>query len=184
MSRSLFTRPAFELLVMYARYHRDQRNITTHLVGVPMVAFGMAMLLSRSTLQLGDAVMTPAWLAFGALALWTLSRGEPALGVATTLVTAVLVGAAHGLNVLPYAPWLALGLALVVLGCIVQYVGHYYEGRRQALADDPTRLLVGPMFVVLEMLARAGFCRELTARVEQAAGPTMLRDLAQPLARG
>ena len=44
-------------------------------------------------------------------------------------------------------------------------------------------LLVGPMFVVLEMLAPLGLFRGLMADIERHAGPTFIRDLAHPVAR-
>ena len=183
MPRHSLARPAFDLLVRYARYHRDRRNISTHLVGVPMIVFASAVLLSRATLQLGGVKTSFAWVAFAALWLWTLSRGQLLLGLATTLFTAALVWAAHGLGDLTPATSLTLGAGLFTLGWFIQFIGHYYEGRKPAFADDLVGLLVAPMFVVLELLAMAGLCRPLMARIEQAAGPTMLRDLAQPLAR-
>lgn len=183
MPRLSFMRPALELLVRYARYHRDPRNITTHLVGVPMVVFATAVLLSRATLQLGGLKTTLAWVAFAALWAWTLSRGQFLLGVATTLFTAALAWAAHGIVDLTPSSWLALGLGLLLVGWAAQSIGHYYEGRKPAFADDFAGWLVAPMFVVLELLAMAGLCRPLLARIEQAAGTPTLRDLAQPLAR-
>ena len=44
-------RPALTLLTQYATYHRDRRNIQTHLVGVPMI---VPMLLVS-----GDSVHWP-----------------------------------------------------------------------------------------------------------------------------
>jgi uncharacterized membrane protein YGL010W len=61
-------------------------------------------------------------------------------------------------------------------------VGHYYEGRKPAFADDVVGLLVGPMFVVMEMLAMLGLFKGLIARIEAQAGPTLIRDLAHPTA--
>jgi uncharacterized membrane protein YGL010W len=66
---------------------------------------------------------------------------------------------------------------------VIQFVGHYYEGRKPAFVDDLVGLFVAPMFVLLEMLAPAGFFRSLMAEVERRAGPTMLRDLAHPATR-
>ena len=183
MPTASFTRPALDLLVQYARYHRDRRNIATHLAGVPMIVFAAAVLLARASVELGGVKTTLAWIALAALSLWTLSRGQWALGLATTLFTAALVWAAHGLAGVSTFTWLSVGLGVFVLGWVIQFVGHYYEGRKPAFADDLVGLFVGPMFVVLELLAMAGLCRTLLAQVEQAAGPTVLRDLAQPLAR-
>ena len=39
-------RPALTLLTQYATYHRDRRNIQTHLVGVPIIVFAIGVLLS------------------------------------------------------------------------------------------------------------------------------------------
>jgi uncharacterized membrane protein YGL010W len=66
---------------------------------------------------------------------------------------------------------------------LIQFVGHYYEGRKPAFADDIVGLLVGPMFVVLEMLAALGLFKGLMADIERHAGPTHLRDLAHPATR-
>jgi uncharacterized membrane protein YGL010W len=66
------------------------------------------------------------------------------------------------------------------VGWLIQFVGHYYEGRKPAAADDLVGLLVGPMFVVLEMLAPLGLFKDLMADIERVAGPTHLRDLAHP----
>jgi len=35
---------------------------------------------------------------------------------------------------------------------MIQFVGHWYEGRKPAFVDDIIGLLVGPMFVVAEAL--------------------------------
>ena len=48
-------RTATELLAQYAEYHRDRRNIVSHFVGVPMIVFGVGVLLARPTLATGGA---------------------------------------------------------------------------------------------------------------------------------
>ena len=42
-------RPALTLLTQYATYHRDRRNIQTHLVGVPIIVFAIGVLLFAIT---------------------------------------------------------------------------------------------------------------------------------------
>jgi uncharacterized membrane protein YGL010W len=37
-----------------------------------------------------------------------------------------------------------------VVGWVIQFVGHYYEGRKPAFVDDITGLIIGPLFVVAE----------------------------------
>lgn len=176
-------RSAVDLLKQYAEYHRDQRNILTHFVGVPMIVFAVGVLLSRPTLVLGGLALTPAWLLFALVAVWYLTRGHLGIGLATALGTGVLLMLAHRVNGGSVVQWLGWGVGFFVVGWIIQFIGHYYEGRKPAFADDMVGLLVGPMFVVLEMLAPLGLFKGLLATIERHAGPTFVRDLAHPATR-
>lgn len=173
-------RPAIDLLKQYAEYHRDRRNIVTHFFGVPMIVFAVGVLLAVPAFSVGGWLLTPAWVVFGLVALWYLTRGEPALGAAVTLAVFGLLVLAHRASAGSMGQWLAWGVGSFVVGWIIQFIGHYYEGRKPAFVDDLVGLLVGPMFVVAEWLFAAGWGRGLLAEIEQRAGPTMLRDLAQP----
>jgi len=176
-------RSATELLNQYAEYHRDRRNIVTHFIGVPMIVFGVGVLLAGTSFMLAGLVLTPAWLVFAAAAAWYLTRGHLGIGLATTVGVGLLMVLAHQVSGAPLFTWLAWGLGFFVVGWIIQFVGHYYEGKKPAFADDIIGLLVGPMFVVLELLAPLGFFKDLIARIEAHAGPTFIRDLAHPATR-
>ncbi len=175
-------RPAVDLLADYAAYHRDRRNIATHFVGVPMIVFGVGVLLARPAVTAGNLALTPAWLAYSLAAAWYLTRGHAALGAITALAVGLFVLLAHAVPG-GLAGWLGWGLGFFVVGWIVQFVGHYYEGRKPAFVDDLTGLLVAPMFVLLEALASLGWFKGLAAEVERRAGPTLIRDLAHPATR-
>ena len=71
------------------------------------------------------------------------------------------------------------GIGFFVVGWLIQFIGHWYEGRKPAFVDDLVGLLVGPMFVTAELLFALGWNRPLLATIEQRAGPTVLRDLAK-----
>ncbi len=176
-------RPALDLLSQYAEYHRDRRNIATHLIGVPMIVFGVAVLLSKPALPWLLApgwALTPAWLVLMLLTAWYLTRGEAALGAATALVVGLIILAAHRLPGASFGAWLAWGLGCFVVGWVIQFIGHYYEGRKPAFVDDIIGLIVAPMFIVLEALAPLGLFKRQMAEVERRAGPTVLRNLAHP----
>ncbi|WP_119287997.1 DUF962 domain-containing protein [Azohydromonas sediminis] len=180
---SLF-RPGTELMVQYAGYHRDRRNIATHFVGIPLIVFAVGVLLARPTVPVAGLALTPAWVLWALAAAWYVSRGPGLLGVAVAAVTAVLVALAQPLGAGTTTAWLAWGAGCFVAGWLVQFVGHLYEGRRPAFFDDLVGLLVGPMFVVAEALFAFGRLRQLAAEIERQVGPTMLRDLHhQPAAR-
>jgi uncharacterized membrane protein YGL010W len=95
------------------------------------------------------------------------------------LVNGALIALAHtpdaatgwGLNAIDDAAWFP-GLAVFVIGWIIQFVGHIFEGRKPAFVDDVVGLLVGPMFVVGEVLMMAGMLRGMHSLIEAQAGAT------------
>ena len=56
-------RPLIKQLSTYASYHRDPRNIATHIIGVPMIMLAVVVLLSRPAFDLGPTMASPALLA-------------------------------------------------------------------------------------------------------------------------
>ncbi|HKX93094.1 MAG TPA: Mpo1-like protein [Methylibium sp.] len=173
-------RQVTELLAGYAAYHRDRRNIATHLVGVPMIVFAVAVLLSRPAFALGGWAMTPAWIVCAVTTAWYLTRGAPLLGLATSAMVAAMAAAGSLVAAGSTTAWLATGTTLFVVGWAIQLVGHWYEGRKPAFVDDLTGLLIGPMFVVAELMFAAGWNRPLLAEIERRVGPTRLRDAGRP----
>jgi uncharacterized membrane protein YGL010W len=171
-------RNATELLADYAAYHRDRRNIATHFVGVPMIVFAVCILLSRPGFSLFGWALTPAWIVFALSAAWYLSRGALVLGLATSLAIGVMTHFGAAIAALPTPQWLGWGLGLFVVGWLIQFIGHHYEGRKPAFVDDLVGLMIGPMFVTAEALFSIGWNKPLLAEVERRVGPTVLRDLS------
>jgi uncharacterized membrane protein YGL010W len=174
---------ATDLMAQYAAYHRDRRNIATHFVGIPLIVFGVGALLARPAFPVGGWPITPAALAWALSSLWYLTRGNLALGIATSLANLLLIAAAVPLGLLDTTSWLAWSLGVFFAGWALQFLGHYYEGRKPAFADDLRGLLIGPMFVVGEALFALGWGKQLLAEIEARVGPTHLRDLHAPAAR-
>ena len=172
-------RPALDLLSQYAQYHRDRRNILSHFVGVPMIVFGLGVLLARPGFVLSGLALTPAWVVFAVVAAWYLSRGDLGLGLAVSALVGLLLLMAQSVATGSVAAWLGWGVGSFVVGWSIQFVGHWYEGKKPAFVDDIIGLLVGPMFVTAEALFAVGWNRPMLAEIERRAGPTMLRDLAK-----
>jgi uncharacterized membrane protein YGL010W len=168
-------RPATPLMVQYAHYHRDRRNIATHLLGIPLIFLSIGVLLLGPAWSVAGQTLTLAWALWGLTSLWYLSRGDVLLGVATSVVNGVLIAAAHEVPPLAQALGLAVwqaGLGLFIFGWVLQFIGHYFEGRKPAFADDVVGLLVGPMFVVGEVLMLAGLLQRMRMDIERQAGAT------------
>lgn len=171
--------PATRQLIEYARYHRDPRNIATHFVGIPLIAFGIAALLARVPMGSAGAVLPGAdWLVWALTAVWYLRLGRASITLPTIAVLGGLVALAHPLGAAPLATWLTWGLGSFVVGWVFQTVGHVWEGRKPAFFDDLRGLLVGPMFLVAEVLIALGRQRDVREAVIADAGP--VRRVNQP----
>lgn len=157
-------------LATYAAYHRDRRNIATHLVGIPMIVLAVTVLLARPSFDAGGYTLTPA-VAAAAITTAYYLRLDLRYGIVMGLLLALSVAASHAIAALPTATWLAAGVGLFVIGWVIQFVGHWYEGRKPAFVDDIIGLIIGPLFVVAEVGFALGLRDEVRAQVEERAGP-------------
>ncbi|ALI07252.1 MULTISPECIES: DUF962 domain-containing protein [Pseudomonas] len=162
-------------LSQYAAYHRDPRNIASHFIGIPLIFVAVAVLLSRPGWPLGAILMSPALLVAVASA-WFYLRLEVRLGVLMTVLLGLAVWLGQTLAAQSTAVWLSSGLGMFVVGWVIQFVGHYYEGRKPAFVDDLTGLIVGPLFVVVEAGFLLGLRSELKRAIEERAGPVAVRN--------
>ena len=156
-------------LIAYARYHRDPRNIATHFIGIPLIVFGIAaVLVALPMVPLTQWLPgSTAWLILIPVGLWYLRLGRPGVTVPTIVALAVIVAIAQGFGDAATAPvCLDVGIACFVIGWIAQAIGHVFEGRKPAFFDDLRGLLVGPMFLVAEVLIAAGPQRALRDAIE------------------
>ncbi|WP_207247301.1 DUF962 domain-containing protein, partial [Pseudomonas sp. GW460-8] len=135
-------------LSQYAAYHRDPRNIASHFIGIPLIVVAVAVLLSRP--QWVGGWVSPAVLLALASA-WFYLRLEVRLGVLMTVLLGLCVWAGQVLAQQNTLVWLSSGIGMFVVGWAIQFVGHHYEGRKPAFVDDVTGLIVGPLFVVVEL---------------------------------
>lgn len=155
-----------DYLAHYAAYHRDRRNIVTHFAGIPLIVLALLILLSRPLMPLtNEWIVSPAVaVALGVLGgfYWPLDRRY-------TLVLAGYFGVCIALGnwfaTQETALWLGAGLSLFVLGWIIQFVGHAFEGRKPAFFDELISLLVGPLFVVAELGFLCGWRRDIEAQI-------------------
>lgn len=164
-------------LAQYAAYHRDRRNIATHFVGVPMIVLAVTVLLSRPAFPLGGVVLSPAVVAALAAALFYL-RLDGRFGLVMAALLALCVAAGQALAAGATAAWLGAGVGLFVVGWIIQFVGHWYEGRKPAFVDDVLGLVIGPLFVVAEAGFLLGLRPELQQAIEARSGPVRSVGLA------
>ncbi|UXI70537.1 DUF962 domain-containing protein [Tahibacter amnicola] len=170
-------------LAHYAAYHRDARNIATHFVGIPMIVVSIGILLARPSLIVAGVPLAPATLAVVLAALFYL-RLDHRFGLVMAALFVGLLWLAHGVAALPTAIWLGLGIGLFVVGWILQFVGHYFEGRKPAFVDDLSGFIVGPLFVVVEAAFLLGLRPGLRQAIESRVGPVRRGTAIDPARQG
>jgi uncharacterized membrane protein YGL010W len=156
-----------ERLASYAEYHRDKRNIATHFVGIPMILVGTQSALAK----IGIGPLNAAVGATG-LATRYYRALDPAYGMAMGAVLGATCALGTAVATLPLPLWAGATAGLFVGGWALQFLGHYFEGKKPAFLDDMRGLLDGPLFLVAEVAFALGLSKELRAEVERRAGPT------------
>lgn len=146
-------------LAHYASYHRDRRNIAMHFVGIPMIVLALAILLSRPHWRAGALPfgISPALVLFVCATAYYIML-DTILGLVMAVVSAACLAVGAWLAQGSAALWAGCGAGLFVIGWVFQLIGHTaYEHCKPAFADDLIGLLIGPLFVLTEMLFGFGW---------------------------
>ncbi|MEI8593643.1 Mpo1 family 2-hydroxy fatty acid dioxygenase [Photobacterium sp. Hal280] len=157
-------------LTQYARYHRSKRNIRTHFVGIPLIVFAVICLFARVVFTLGGIELNGAYVAVALSVLYYVRLSLP-MGLMMAVVLSVMIIAALPIAALPVLGWLGFSLSLFFLGWVIQFIGHYFEGKKPAFVDDLAGLIIGPLFVLAEVLFLLGWFTSLEKHIVQHAGP-------------
>lgn len=126
----------------YASYHRTKGNKWFHRLGIPLIVLTLIGMLTRVPITRGiDAAMlliVLAELVYFALE-WRL-----AIAMLVVAIAFWFFGGA-----MPF--W--LNVALFILGWIFQFIGHsVYEKRQPAFLKNATHLLVGPLWILNDVV--------------------------------
>jgi uncharacterized membrane protein YGL010W len=97
---------------------------------------------------------------------------DPKFGAAMGVVLGASCAIGTTIAALPLPAWAGAAGGLFVGGWALQFLGHYFEGRKPAFLDDLKGLLDGPLFLLAEVAFALGIAPELREEIERRAGPT------------
>lgn len=166
----------YEQMAMYSAYHRDGRNQATHHVGVPMIVF--SVLVITSTIPLVNTGEGPITVGAALMALLVLFYiiAAPLVGtIAALLYGALSYGAAQVAAIGEGVP-MKVFLTLFIVGWIIQFWGHKYEGRKPALFDNLLQIFMAPSFLIAEILFALGLEEGLHAEIKSRMGKYLPRE--------
>lgn len=131
-----------DLLSDYGAHHRTRGNLVCHAFGVTLIVFGILSLLAE--VRVGP--LTAGEILIAVVVLYYATLDLPLAG-AMLAAFAVLDLAARAVG-----DW-RVGLAAFLIGWVFQAIGHaVYEKNRPAFFKNLQHLLVGPLFLVNEVL--------------------------------
>jgi uncharacterized membrane protein YGL010W len=154
-------------LAVYAEYHRDRWNCVMHVFGIVFLFLAAVLPFSAWPVPVLGAHITAATiLLLPVLIYWLLL--DAALGLAIAGAAVLLLSAATTIvdHVSAAGMW-SITAAMMVIGLSLQVVGHQvFERRAPALKDNPTHLLLGPMFVMAKLFIALGFRHDLAVLMQ------------------
>jgi uncharacterized membrane protein YGL010W len=161
-------KPIEEQMAIYAAYHQDARNKATHFVGVPVIVLSLFIPLAWLRLDIGGVAISAAML-FAAVVLVYYFLLDAPMAAAMLVVFAALAWLGERIAMLGAVQGWSWFAVLFVGGWILQLVGHVYEGRRPALADNLFQIFVAPIFLCAEIFFALGYKPGLHSAVQERA---------------
>ena len=155
-------------LTDYVEYHRNPMNCALHVVGIVILFLGAVLPLSLLPVTVfGLQVNLGILLAIPVLIYWILLDIPIGLAIAGVAALLLFTAATIANHASVTVVW-AISLVLILIGVALQIIGHQvFERRQPALIDNPTHLLLGPVFVMAKLFISLGFRNDLAAIIQQ-----------------
>lgn len=156
-----------EMLTGYAAAHQHPVNIAVHMVGIPVIMFGVMIPLSWASFEISGISVTLAHSVLLALFVFyfTLDR---LFAVVFLLFSAVVLWLAQQVATAPLRVSGTIAAAAFVGGYLAQFIGHAIEKSPPVILKHPVQAnLAAPFFTVVEAFKLLGLRDDLFQRVQQ-----------------
>lgn len=160
-----------EQMAVYQRFHSKEVTKITHYVGVPCVIFGILILLSWVHISIPTIFnISLAWIAITALVIYYFFYD-----ILLALVAAVfLILLTYLAELITQGKISIFSLTVFFIffigGSVMQFLGHYFEGKYPAFTKNVDQILIAPIFLVAELFFAAGYKKKLQKKVLELAG--------------
>jgi len=155
-----------EMLVGYAASHRHPVNVLVHLVGIPIILFGVLIPLSWLRLDFGVTAVDLGQLTVIAFFLFYLTLD--AVFACVFLAFGLAVAYAAGIiGAMPIGVSGGTAAAAFFGGYVLQFIGHAIERSMPVLVRHPVQAnLAAPFFQIVELFRILGLRTELFDAVQ------------------
>lgn len=140
-------------LELYGQQHTNKINRMTHYIGIPAIVCSLLMGLSWVSLDVARVwVISFSWILVIASLIYyaLLNRRLACLMFVIMMPLTWLISLVAGT-----APTKTTGIICLVLflgGWLLQFIGHLFEKKRPAFFQSAVQLLIGPLFIMVELL--------------------------------
>ena len=132
------------LLESYEKNHQNPINEAIHMIAIPLIMFSILGVTAAFDIFLEYILVGIAFLYY-----LKLSKTAALLMLVWLLIYLGLV-----VLLKPYI--IEISVLLFAFGWILQFLGHFIEGKRPSFFEDLRYFLIGPLFVVRKVISKFG----------------------------
>ena len=132
------------LLESYEKNHQNPINEAIHMIAIPLVMFSILGMTAAFNIFL-------EYILVGIVIFYYLKLSKIA-----ALLMLVWLLIYLGLVVLLKPYIIEISVLLFAFGWILQFLGHFIEGKRPSFFEDLRYFLIGPLFVVQKVISKFG----------------------------
>ena len=155
-----------EMLVGYAAAHQHPVNVFVHMIGIPVILFGVLIAASWVSIEIETSRFTLGHVVVTGLFVFYLTL-DVVFALVFLVVGLALATLAGWIADLPFATSASIAGACFFGGYLAQFIGHAVEKSMPVLVRHPIQAnLAAPFFTVVELFKLIGLRGELFDEVQ------------------
>ena len=132
------------LLESYEKNHQNPVNEAIHIIAIPLIMFSILGMTAAFDIFL-------EYILVGIVFFYYLKLSKTA---ALLMLVWLLIYLGLVILLKPYI--IEISILLFAFGWILQFLGHFIEGKRPSFFEDIRYFLIGPLFVIQKVISKFG----------------------------